>query len=130
MTRKQFEAILRGWQKRLGLERWDLRIDWDKPTSEDADASTWRSNDYDSAILYLDPDWASWEKSRGRDFVNRIIVHELLHLAIRDVDSVVDSLESHLHRDVFAVTEHRYKHEYEGFVDRMSYRIVELGGVL
>jgi hypothetical protein len=128
MSRTQFERILRLWQKRLGLETWHLEVDWEKPASEDADASTWRSNNYDRAILYLDPAWVSWERDRGIEFVHRIVVHELLHLVFRDVDELVDSLDGQMHRDVCAMVDKRYHHEIEGLCDRLAYRLVGMVG--
>lgn len=129
MSKRELERIVRLWQTRLGLDAWDIRVDWDKPAREGCDATTWRSTDYDRAILYFDtPTWPTWAEKRGLDFVHRIVVHELLHLLVRDLDELVDSLNGQLHRDVFAVTENRYDHEIEGLVDRLSYRLVALSG--
>jgi hypothetical protein len=69
---------------------------------------------------------ASWPEKKGLPFVHRIVVHELLHLLVRDLDEVIDSLDGQLHRDAFTVTENRYCHEIEGLIDRLSYRLVEL----
>lgn len=112
------------WQTRLGLSAWDVEVDWDKSATEGSDASTWRSDDYDRATVAFADGWESW----SREFLNRIVAHELLHLLVRDVDLVVDALDGLLHRDVFSQVENRYAHESEGLVDRLSYRLVEIGG--
>ena len=122
MTRKQFEREFRTWQNRLGLDAWHVEINWDEPARKDCDATTWRSDDYDRAVIKLDVEWPSWDD----DFTRRIIVHELLHLLTRDVDEVFDSLETQLQRDLYTATQNRYKHEIEGLVDRLSYRLVEI----
>lgn len=123
MTKAQMERIVREWQRRLGLERWDLDVAWD-PALEGSDASTWRSDSYDRATLRFDPEWASWDV----EFTNRIVAHELLHLLTRDVDVVVKDAQDQMHRDAGTLIERRYLHEIEGFVDRIAYRLVEIGG--
>jgi hypothetical protein len=118
------ERLLKTWQARLGLDSWDITVDFDTCCSEACHATVKRSDTYDRATMLLDVEWESWDGV----FAARTVVHELLHLLTRDIDEVYKSLESHLHRDVYDVVDSRYQHEIEGLVDRLSYRFVELGG--
>lgn len=76
--------------------------------------------------MKFDPKWPSW----SREFLNRIVVHELLHLLTRDIDEVVGDAEDQVHRDAATLLRRRYDHEIEGFVDGLAYRLVEIGGVV
>lgn len=132
MTKAQLERVVRVWQSRLSLESWDLSVAWVKDAvtgegcSEDADATTWRANTYDRAVVYPSPDkFGSWSD----EVTNRIVVHELLHLVTRDLDRAVTAVEGQVHPDVFRMVEKRYDHEIEGVVDRLAYRLVEIGGL-
>ncbi len=126
MTRRDVEKVLRVWVDRLQLRHWDLSIDWDTPASENADATTWRGNCYDRAVLFFDPEVLTWDALK----LNRIVVHELLHLVTRDIDRVVEESCVSLPRRAYEQVDLRYEHAIEGVVDRLSYRFVELGGVV
>lgn len=128
MTKKQLERMTRIWQTRLGLQAWDVRLSF-APTAfarceDDADATTWRQNDYDRALIFPHSDWASWDDDR----LNRLIVHELLHLVTRDLDRVIASVEEQIHADAWRMIDKRYDHEIEGVVDRLANRFVDLAG--
>jgi hypothetical protein len=124
MTRSAVERAVRVWQRRLGLDGWDVEVEWDEPSEDGSDASTWRSASYDRATMKFAEGWPKW----SREFTNRVVVHELLHLVSRDLDEVVNDLEGQLHRDAFTLVDRRYLHEIEGLVDRLAYRLVEIGG--
>lgn len=128
MTERQLERIVRVWQKRLGLQAWDVKLSF-VPTSycscsDDADATTWRQNDYDRAVIFPNAKWASWDD----DYLNRLIVHELMHLVTRDLDRVIASVEEQIHADAWRMIDKRYDHEIEGVVDRIANRFVDIAG--
>jgi hypothetical protein len=125
VTKAQLERTVRVWQRRLGLDAWKIDVDFSDPASEGCVASTLRSNDYDTATITWDAGWASWEPL----YANQTVVHELLHLLTRDVDLVVDDARDQLHPDASALVEKRYRHETEGLVDRLSVRLVDVGGL-
>jgi hypothetical protein len=120
MTKEHLEELVRSWQSRLGLDAWDVKIDWVKPAREGTNSVTWRSDDYDSATIMWDPEFPEWDPL----FAEQIVVHELLHLLTRDIDRVVADLEGELHRDVYTQVDRRYEHEVEGLVDRLACRLV------
>lgn len=126
LTRKQFERALCVWQRRLGLERWEIVVRWDEPHDGDTVAEMTPEASYDRGFLRLNRSWASWSS----DYANRTIVHELLHLLTRDLDGVVAAIDGAVHRDVYAQIDKRYDHEIEGFVDRLACRLVEIAGVV
>ena len=125
MTRKQIEATVRVWQTRLGLDGWKITVDYAE-TPDDSYAEIKPDVAYDSATLILSPGYVGWTPA----VANVTIVHELLHLLVRDIDATVEDARSQLHPQASAQVEKRYEHEVEGFVDRLAARIVELGGVV
>ena len=126
MTEKQLEKVVRLWQKRLGLQDWDISLSFVPlpfcRCEDDADATTWRQNSYDRAVIFPNADW----KSKSDDALNRLMVHELLHLVTRDLDRVVASVEEQLHADAWRAVNTRYDHEIEGVVERLANRFVDL----
>ena len=120
MTQKQVERIVWEWQKRLGLATWDLRINFAEPCHEEADATMTRSNTYERGELRLDKDWGKWSKP----WANQIIVHELVHLLTRDIE------ESFKPAEPSPVVSKLQDRAVEQFVDKLAYRLVEIGGVV
>jgi hypothetical protein len=49
-----------------------------------------------------------------------------LHLVTREVEYVLDLIDSQLHRDSQELVERSHRHGVEGAVDRLAYRLVEL----
>lgn len=124
MTKALGERIIREWQARLGLERWEILIVWDEPTDENDNARTWRSSWYDNARIYFNVEWPKWMREK----FEQTTIHELLHLCHRDVDQSWNDLEGQLHRDAWKMADERYMHSMEGFIDRLAYRLLEVGG--
>lgn len=122
MTKGQLDWLVRVWQVRLGLERWEVGIDWSKPCADENVAEAERSQFYDSAKVRVEPGWAKWSP----EYAEATIVHELLHMLHRDVDQAVYDIDGQLQRDAWIMAERRYRHAMEGFVDRMAQRLVEL----
>lgn len=123
MTKAQVERIVRLWQGRLGLERWDVKVDWSKPCADENVAEAERSQFYDSATLRLEPGWSKWTA----DYAEQAMVHELLHLCHRDTDQAFYDVDGQLQRDAWVMAERRYRQSMEGFIDRLASRLVELG---
>lgn len=125
LTQRDVVRAIRIWAKRLGLLHWNISVDFGRPASDGADASTWRSDTYDNAVIYLEPEWRDWPL----ELLNRLVVHELLHLQTRDLDALVDDAREQLPRAASRQVEARYTHEIEGLVDRLACHIVGVGGV-
>lgn len=124
MTRDELEAILRLWQGRLGLERWQITIDWEKP-SDDYEAHVQIRGDYEEAEISLCATWHEWNTRNAHG----TIVHELLHCLHTDCDKVLRSIDGQLHRDAWDAVDDRYRHELERLIERLAWRLVELAEV-
>jgi hypothetical protein len=125
-TRREVVAAVKLWQRRLRLEHWEIEIDWDQEPPDDAIAAAWRSTHYELARLRFQSDWPTWSVR----YLHQNVVHEMLHLAMRDVDSIADLIPTAgLRRDVDDVLIASYKHHSEGFVDHLARALVALAEV-
>ena len=123
MTKRQVEALVRDWKKRLKLDHWDIKVDWSRSPREDCYATTTRRTQYDIAELLFDSEYATWTE----DFTAKLVVHELLHIVTRDLDRVIADVEEVMHLETFRLLDKRYEHEIEGVVDRLATILVDLG---
>lgn len=122
MTQAKILKLVASWQEFLGLSQWDIAVDFDTPTGEEANAHIFRFNQYDKAILYLNQDWKSWNLRH----TNELIAHEMLHLLARDLEQAWQSVDNHVTDEVFMALDDRFVHELEGLVDRLALKLVEL----
>lgn len=108
------------WQTRLGLERWkiDVKIA-EEPMEAYAECSP--SAQYEFATITFSPNIES-------SVVEATVVHELLHILTKDIDSVIEDARAQLHPQASFQVEKRYDHALESFVDRLAQRIVEIAG--
>lgn len=125
MTQRKLETIVRLWQRRLGLGTWELEIDFETPAADSHLAEMSQSRDYDEGTLRLESEWQKWPTRKA----HQVVVHELLHVVLRDLELYEVLLEGQLHRDVDSVVRRAHKHHLEQAVDRLAYRFVELAGV-
>lgn len=121
MSKREIEAAVRAWQRRLGLEGWEITFDW-SARQNDADASVWRARDYDRATLWFSPEFLSWDRRRGEIHV----VHELLHLMLRDLELIVELAEAHVHPAALGVLRDAHMHHVEQAIERLAIRLVDL----
>ena len=98
------------------LDHWRVEVSWLTAASEGADATTWRSDGYDEALLFFAPGWRKFSAGRMR----HLIVHELGHLIVRDLDRAVESLKDEIPGEAWNLHYERYLHEVEGIVDRYA----------
>lgn len=122
LARDDIERIVRVWQQRLRLDLWEIRIDWTRETEHVAEVKPWSMYDY--ATLAISPRFTEWSLL----LANRNIVHELLHLAMRDVDAAVETAEKVMPASAFKVFEANVENADEAMVDRLATVLVELGG--
>ena len=134
MTTAQYRRLLRRiikeWRKRLMLEHVVIEIEWsEEPEDEDALASVSCSETYDHALLRFRHDL---KDDYDADELNRIVVHELLHVMFRDYAQAVRSVSvtGALSTDVRMLWYDRCRDAEEGVIDRLANRFVELGGVV
>jgi hypothetical protein len=125
----KLERIVRTWQKRLMLEHFDIELDLqNEPEVEEALAAVTPSELYDMAVVQFRGDWQTHDLYQ----LNRIVVHELLHIMFRDYGMAVRSVSvtGSLSSDVRMLWHDRCHDAEEGLIDRLAQRLVDLGGVV
>ncbi|HSE44967.1 MAG TPA: hypothetical protein VLA89_06530 [Gemmatimonadales bacterium] len=121
MKEKKLLELVGHWQEFLGLSHWEIGVDFD--TATDANATVWRPHYYDKGVVItLNSEWRTWDSQRA----NEIIVHELLHLVLRDLEVAMDSVERLVPKKAWVALNARFDHEIEGAVDRLALKFVEL----
>jgi hypothetical protein len=122
----RLERIIKEWTRRLVLEHVDIQVLWDEvPENPDALASVEVSDLYDHAEIRFGPDWPDHDVQ----MLNRIVVHELLHILFRDFGTAIRSVEmtGALSSDVRLIWHDRCHDAEEGLIDRLANRFVSLG---
>ena len=84
------EKQLRTWQKRLGLEEWELSLQVVRKSALDRD--TWGNAEWDSdsksgVISVLDPQDYNLKGADLKKDMECTIVHELVHIQVSPLDS-------------------------------------------
>ena len=125
----QLRRVVKEWMQRLALTHIELQVEWDEePEDPDAYASIHVSEYYDHAILRFADGWQEFEPF----MLNRIVVHELLHIMFHEYGKAVRSIETTgaLSLDLRTLWHDRCQDAEEGIIDRLANRFVELGGVV
>jgi hypothetical protein len=125
----QLRRIIKAWKKRLELEHYTLELEWEEePEDPDALASIYVSENYDYATLRFRSDWVEHDI----DTLNRIVVHELMHIIVHEYGQSARSIfvTGSLSTDIRMMWNDRMHDAEERLVDRVASRLVELGGVV
>ena len=133
MTYRQHQAqlrrIIKEWKKRLQLEHFTLTLEWDEePEDMDALASIYVSESYDYATMRFRSDWTE----HPVDELNRIVVHELMHILMHEYGMAARSIfvTGAIATDIRLLWSDRMHDAEERVVDRLANRLVDLGGVV
>lgn len=133
MTSAQHKARIRRmvktWRTRLMLDHVTIEIEWDEePEDPEALASVYCSDMYDHATMRFRSDLTDYDTLE----MNRIVVHELMHVMFRDYGQAVRAIDAvgALSSDVRYMWHTRCRDAEEGLVDRLANRFVELGGAV
>lgn len=125
LTREDIASLVDVWQERLRLTHWEIRIDWENEPGEDELANVnWSF--YDVATLRFAATYPMWSRREA----NWTVVHELMHIVMRDLQEGVESAERVLPASAYRLFDARFQHELEGVVDRTAALLIELGGVV
>ncbi len=107
------------WQKTLkplGLEHWDIEVEFADP-DDTTRAHVSCSRHYDSA-------WMAFQKSYLQEdtpeMIDLTIIHELCHIAMRDLDHAIRSAEEFMGAVGKEIWMDEVEHVREGFVERVS----------
>lgn len=138
MTAREFERVVRRWQKLLGLEHWSICVrvgvrDHGAGADDDVFARIYRHERYDDAVLEV-AEWAVGQDDPpdrieaallDDELVERKAVHELLHLTTRDMATVVEQdLDGYLHRDAADMLAKSWERAEERAVDGLARHLV------
>ena len=117
-------AYLAELQAAMNLGHWEITLTpgWVSDEGEHIEACegseiacVWRSNDYFDAKLYI-----NGAQVRDRAHFRASLVHELVHLHLRDYDIAIEAVEPHLGPPVWSVVSHSLRHEMEQAVDGIA----------
>lgn len=105
----------------LGIAHWEITsvtVDAESPVGNtDAKATVYVHGYYDSCSFFFQEDELARMDARELDIT---IIHEWVHVAMRDHDELVDDLESWLPANVWQDIQNRFRHEREGLVMRLA----------
>jgi hypothetical protein len=114
------EVAVRAWQERLGLGSWDITVKVEPVEGQDnAWGACFPHDDYEVATIVIEPDVPGEQ-------LERIIVHELLHLVVRDLDWSAHQLEETLGPIIGAMFNTQFEHELESVVDKLAVMLVKM----
>lgn len=126
MTEQEIRDLGQQWIYRLGLQNWkiefpfgnELREYWkDQGDMRDSHAGCWRAKHYNEAKVYVNAD--EYEGWSAEEAVGHI-VHELVHVLMRDVEYVLDMIEDSMPKDTMSIVDQVYIHHVEGAVDNIA----------
>lgn len=121
---KRIEA----WQKRvpeLGVShfRFTLTLDDNVPGSPHASAAAVTPSDYDNVEFHFA---YGFLEDATDERIDEVIVHEWVHVAMRDLDHTLHAVEKWMPEATYADFEETVDHEREGLVDRLAKLIYRL----
>lgn len=136
MTEKTLREMFKLWQGRLNLDHWTLEVKIGGCEGKSSFMEVSRSYDYDRASIHVQPWLLTGEPPEDISdidltlkFVEERVVHELLHLHMREMMFVVYKLlDCQLHRDVDKLLLTAFDHAEEGAVDRLSQTMIDRWG--
>jgi hypothetical protein len=129
VTEREIEQLLRRWQRRMGLDRWRITLDLARPAARFGDGDDdyqWaeldRSNNYETATIRLHPNWRSWSEAEAQEH----LVHELVHVWMRDLEEAIKVFEGRVLYDVFAVGREAFAQRLEATVELIMRQLIAI----
>ena len=132
MTDLEIAIRVSRWQQTLaalGISHWDFEIDVQVdpvggPFDDRIGAVTSLINDkYDRVEFTFDKESIP---AVVNDEFDSYIVHEWLHVALRDYDKAIHAVSGMMGADAYRLWQDRLDHEEEGIVERLAQLIVSL----
>lgn len=125
MTKRELVRRVDHWRLLLAPE-WRITIDASLDAPADAApgarAVIQADDDYHHARLWLAPE----TRAGGRGELDVTLVHELLHLELRELRRTIDLIDGHVHRELATMLDERWTSLEEQTVDRLSRIIARL----
>ena len=123
MTVDEFLGRLERWRERL-VPEWRITVETQR-RDVDMHAQVATDDEYHHAALWIDVDFIETGDPAEVDVT---IVHELLHLLLRETRRTLDLIGGQLHRDAMAVISEHHRVAEEIVADRVSRAVVALTG--
>lgn len=136
MTERELARLVAAWQHRLGLDGWVIRVELADFGADDAWAEVRTADHYDLATVRVARWFVAGDEPPSKEHaqlssddrataIEAVVVHELLHVALRSQRHVaVDLLSGQLHRDVATVHEKTYDAAAEREIDGLARALV------
>lgn len=123
VTQSNLERLVARWKPRLGLDGWRIHVLISAAALEEEDsaAEVQPADHYRRARIVVAPD--ALDRPASTD-LEELVVHELLHLATRDIRQTALELQGQVHRDAFAMYELAFERSLEGEIDRLAIALV------
>ncbi len=128
MTRRALERRVEFWRALLAPE-WRITLSDRRPGADDDPdddqyhATIRSAEDYLHATLWVRADFYGEAEASEVDVT---IVHELVHLLMRELRRTMDLIVTHVHRDTYTVLDARFRTEEERLVERVARIIARL----
>jgi hypothetical protein len=131
MNKDGIRSLVREWQEALGLSLWTIHVrfeNWDRPNY----AENHRSGQYDHCIIKFQewmvrdvrPPDGMLQMDITDELREILVVHELLHCVMRDVQDVHDCVETNVSKDTYEQLEGSLDRALEQTVDRLARSLV------
>ena len=126
LTEKQLSARVGSWMESLpylGVIHWSVHVAIvDAPDGNDGSAACVHSmNDYDHALMEFKREFL--EEHEDWPEIDKVIIHELLHMVFRDYDEAIGQVNSHLNVPVKQIWQQGVEHELEGVIQRLALQL-------
>ena len=128
MTLGSLRSRVKFWQHALALDHWrfNVKIVNSKPMGhEGAGAAVDFDDHYDYATIEF---LRQQVDDLSPEDCDRLIVHELLHVHMRDYDAAVEYVSDQLDDAAYDVWKEALNHAQEGFIERIAFALVTLNG--
>jgi hypothetical protein len=129
ITSVQLAKRVEKWQYalvELGVAHWRIiavTLTDEMPNEDDADASVRVSSNYDSYHIFFRNEFI---ETTDEDRLDETIIHELLHVSMRDLDEALETAEAWMTPAGYNDWAHTVNHAREGHVERLARLIKRL----
>jgi hypothetical protein len=138
MNKDKLQALFDLWQKRLGLETWDIQLKFDQTSDGKLETvmECCRSEHYDEATIVIQPyvlrgkvpDGVDTHRELTDKFIEKEVVHELLHCVTRDFCYCTTSFEKWIPPVAIDAAQEVIERADEQMVDRLATALVRSFG--
>jgi hypothetical protein len=128
MTEGQLQRRITYWQRKLGhlgVGHWrveEVLVQDETPAGPNAAMTVRSSGSYDSCQFRARRDWL---ENAGREEIDETIIHEWLHVCMRDLDHAIEAAEEWMPSHTWYSYDRAVDHEQEGVIDRLARQLYQ-----